>query len=93
MLSSALCSSGRDIEIVASQEVCQSVVNLVESAVQDFQMFLLTEDPMAELLKALDDERNSSGVRPFLQCLLPFFFVIAGIRAVEGGGIDTDGVV
>lgn len=56
-------------------------------------MYFLTEYPMAELLEALDDERNGSGVGPFLQRFLPFFFVVGGIGAVEGSGIDTDGVV
>ena len=56
-------------------------------------MLFLADNPMAELLKTLDDERDSAGVGPFLQRFLPFFFVVAGIGAVERGGINTDSIV
>ena len=93
MLPSTSVRTGRDVEVVAAQEVGQAVVDFGEAPVEDAEVFFLVDDSVAELLEASDEDRNGARVWAFAKRFFPFVFVFAGVGAVESGAVFVDGVV
>jgi len=56
-------------------------------------MFFLHDDALAELVEAFDDKGDCAGIGALAEGFFPFFFVVGGVGAEEGGGVGRVGVV
>ena len=93
MAPSTLRGARCNLQIVSPEKICEAVVNLVESTLQDRENGALERDAGAELLKPRDENGNRGVVWRGAEGGFPFVFVVELRGAVEGAGVFGDGVV
>lgn len=85
MLATSLEHVDAPVQVVLAEYGIEAVVDLVEFLIEDGDNSALRLEPRGESLESRSQRGNHAGTWLVLQRLVPFFGVVGGAGAVEGG--------